>query len=1194
MDLAATTTYATKAAAIPVVAAPSTGARVKGQPAQTASSDCKRGSIAAKGGKPKGKPRDAKKTACEPKGKKAANGGKARNNAKKFLKPTPPKAPASTKKVPHPACAGRKLTSGFVLVGSPRSIGEMPKGREVLKLQGNQAPKLVKEASQPRPHGRTTASGTKKPKVGKAVDNKPRVVALTTADEVKSKTVDLKGTEADEAGKQDLDVLPEKTAIKPGKKAGRVFARPWVLSDKLVAQAQRTFPSYIVQSNGTQRHDHPYSALERAITEDIAIRELHKLGCTTITDIGGNPQRHSTSQRSGIHSCCPVLSPGDVVRNARYCDRLDFCEELSENCSVPCDGYLAVHSVYYLNPRTVLDLLHRSFKKVFVATAHKFTTGYGQMHFNGEYYESEFAMVERDVVEMTVKGNDHGAYRHDPSFWLETNYYVNGDKAMAWGYRQHGDTFIYTFRPAPINLNHGVISRELTLFESARLNTHYGDVDTGTEAYRPTVELLNITHSVVRSYGPLFWTTRKSQDIFVPKTIVNRLATFMVGKPRNKDTLQMCIREAKKMLSDKYMTIAEGLRTLLCVHCPALAFVIHLDDEIAAFNSLLEPEVADKTALHAASLLQQARSLTWVERLKKAVAPASTLVASYGNRPSRTHGITVGQSTITTSVVAEDVQHTYNTEHKLLTVVKAKANNGFKFLATPAIAAMKRMRSGSFVVDLGDEEVVKEAKTAIFQTSTVFADHAPICARGTKQDDIIALRNRVVMEVPPSDSDYWSEIENRFYQTNAVDVDAICNSIDYDLGTSFAKWNKVFTQGKKALQARAYADLLVKPICDGDLIRKTFCKKEKAVKLHSDDGELSEFVPRAIQGATDRANVALGPFIAQVSKALAGQWDGTSKFFYTSGATSISVGSWFAKHYSPGDYVVDIDFTSYDGTQNRDTFEFTKKFYLNCGIADYGQALMVLDGHKDIRGFTRNGIEYRVNDGMCSGNPDTSCSNSLVTAVSAEYGYYTHFGSTDGIHIAAMGDDNTAIIPAHLMRGTTADVLKAHLVSHFLRLGFIAKVNVTDLVSHAEFCSGLFWPARVAGVETYVLGAKPGKQLTKVGYSLTNHPPAIIAGMMDGLKTVYSHVPLLSDYAEIIRGKLPVEAASYVDPEQRYKIHAHSTTVEMSVHTPSFFEERYGLCLDAVSSSLRELLQGADLHEMVHWTYLDVIVHRDC
>jgi hypothetical protein len=134
----------------------------------------------------------------------------------------------------------------------------------------------------------------------------------------------------------------------------------------------------------------------------------------------------------------------------------------------------------------------------------------------------------------------------------------------------------------------------------------------------------------------------------------------------------------------------------------------------------------------------------------------------------------------------------------------------------------------------------------------------------------------------------------------------------------------------------------------------------------------------------------------------------------------------------------------------------------------------------------------------------------------------------------------------------------------------------------------------VGGVETYVLGGKPGKQLPKMGYSLKDHAPDIVAGMFDGLVKAYAHVPLLSDYAEIMRSKLPSKAKAYDDPESRYRILAGGDSISQSVHLADFFEERYGLDLDAVTSSLRQLLLDAELTDMVQWAYLDALITTDC
>jgi len=966
------------------------------------------------------------------------------------------------------------------------------------------------------------------------------------------------------------------------------FKRNWIIDEALAEVLSDRFPNHVFEQakNNVIKHPHTLSAIERAITEAQAYEALVSEGCKHITDIGGNADRHLKCGRN-VHSCCPILSPKDALRNTRYNSKHNFCTKISEECDIVPDGYMAIHSLYYLEPLTVLSLLMKSNKKIIIATMHDFTNGYGRMHFNGKEHETSYQLVSRTTVKMTALGNDGGPYTHSPCFWLQTNYFEHGSNAMAWGYREVGDTRIYTFKQAPTGL-HQTKPQELDLITSIVNNQMDRSAD---GAYAPLLDFLKLRTTEVVNFGPLWWTKTSTTEVFVPKGIVQRVAYSMVGKPRNKDSLTLCIKNTKNELDPKKIMLPDSVRTELAIIVPAFAFILHLDSEISAFNNLVTPS-----------------SVRRYQSLNSALAMVPPVFSCFGTvfKPLVTSKLCCwsrsSRTTLEESSLATDE---YNNDRTSTIVAKERIGHAYAFLSTKATAAAAKVCSTAWV-RIVEEQDEKDDKPVLKQVTTTFSGHIPIVPTVCQSNTLLAITNRVVKDVPAPLAGAWDRVlewEDKHQPLKFREFD-----YEQDDVIAFHKWNKNFPSGRAKQHVRAFEFLRGNQMTVRNYLRSLFMKREKLDKSTCEG--LLDFTPRGISGTSHESNVCLGPYMSQFSKQFAKQWNGEGMFYYTAGATGHQVGDWMFRNHHMGDLIVDIDFSTYDCTQSKGTFKCTRRMHHNAGIDEFPLAAQSYDHQTDMHGFSNDGIEYRVREGRNSGDPNTSCDNTYATGITTAIVLHDVFceqmdnksnASTfmgqhetittpieSGIKIAAMGDDNTSIIPSVYIDATFNEKqIKKDIVEGFAKFGFIAKVNLRWSVAKTEFCSAVFWPAKVNGTETYVLGPKPGRLLPKMGYSIRDLTPGEVKGMFIGYKNSCSHVPVLSTYVDSMLTKLSdVTEKHYTDREAQYKISLGANDATPSEHLGAFFAERYDLDLNSTVSSLKELLVDTSLDQMVDWPLL--------
>lgn len=377
----------------------------------------------------------------------------------------------------------------------------------------------------------------------------------------------------------------------------KVFERRHGVTEDQLSKLKDTFPSWEFIFGNEALHPHPLGATERAITEQYVIEEItRKFGRDMlIVDIGGNANRHARSGRTNIHSCNPIISAADAVRRSpdSYVADAVYCNRRTRDCPIIPDVYIAIHSLYYLSQHEVLRCVLEARKHRLYATVHDFSRLYGSFHVNKgkaeSTYEAFYDHQDELKVHMKVHGN-HTGYTHSACSWLyRTNYFTDGQFAMAWTSIPIGDTFVFEFVEAPLGLTAENL-QPMPLCESLNRNDHYGPVDGmvchGDRAeLSPTLETLKIDRGTTVSYGSFTVTTvSRTQHVLVPKDLIVYVSNDLIGLERNDKTLIRCINTMRVCL--KTYKVPESMKTNCLTYGAAFAFVLNLNDEITAFNSL--------------------------------------------------------------------------------------------------------------------------------------------------------------------------------------------------------------------------------------------------------------------------------------------------------------------------------------------------------------------------------------------------------------------------------------------------------------------------------------------------------------------------------------------------------------------------------------------------------------------------------
>jgi hypothetical protein len=262
-------------------------------------------------------------------------------------------------------------------------------------------------------------------------------------------------------------------------------------------------------------------------------------------------------------------------------------------------------------------------------------------------------------------------------------------------------------------------------------------------------------------------------------------------------------------------------------------------------------------------------------------------------------------------------------------------------------------------------------------------------------------------------------------------------------------------------------------------------------------------------------------------------------------------------------------------------------FYYRAGLDNFEAAKYVFERQKQTVGFTAHGVKYKVPYTRKSGDPNTSCGNSIINAMCAKFIFSNvlHIGN----HMLVQGDDNLIVV-RKLFSNSELREIEFQIRRWYQALGLVVKLKTSTRWSDVEFCSALFWPVEGG----FVLGPKPGRRLPKMGFSLKQLNKGQVKGMFLGAVKEAGYIPVLGEYVKFCLKQLKtVKKENYAERGVQYKVRA-SSAHHRSAETELFFFERYGVDPKYMNSSLMSVLTDMkSFTSMNSWPDLESLLAID-
>lgn len=379
----------------------------------------------------------------------------------------------------------------------------------------------------------------------------------------------------------------------------------------------------------------------------------------------------------------------------------------------------------------------------------------------------------------------------------------------------------------------------------------------------------------------------------------------------------------------------------------------------------------------------------------------------------------------------------------------------------------------------------------------------PICFANCVVNQVLALRNRVLMAVPAMTDKGYAMLKHAASKVKrALDLPARV-LVPMERVAFLSKYQG----GKRRAYEQAFVDLDERGYQKRWSQVKSFVKAEKHLDATKD--------PRIIQARPTQYQCMVGPYMAALEHYLYAiparrlLRRGFGRFF-AKGRTPLQRGKDIAgkfRHMSTRGSVtvVSIDQSRFDA--------HAQAKHLKCEHAVYKAAF---PGDPELRarlrdqlhtkGTTSDGVRYSLPGCRCSGDPNTACGNCILMAemLCAFDEKYPEFG----FDVYDDGDDALVFI-------LTKDLAKFRTLipGFFLEFGMECKVeNVGRFIEHAHFCQ-----------------ARP--VLTSAGYMLCPDPAKVLRMAYSGVKEMNDpgirvrYLATLNDFYLAQHGGLPVLSA---------------------------------------------------------------------
>lgn len=405
-----------------------------------------------------------------------------------------------------------------------------------------------------------------------------------------------------------------------------------------------------------------------------------------------------------------------------------------------------------------------------------------------------------------------------------------------------------------------------------------------------------------------------------------------------------------------------------------------------------------------------------------------------------------------------------------------------------------KLGEGNSITVSNEEEKPKDTK--MYQYGIGISSYPPSGFKNTHNNAVTSLVNRVVSKNKFEPNSVEFEQFSTFALGEGI-RELLPELFDKNdkpeeiIAMPFGEWLKAFPLNRQKQLTQAFEERKHK----GNNIELTydvFTKLELLCSYEEFGGTQIDKDPRNISGPKRAAIVRMAPWIKTFSNKIKSILHEKSDVLYPSGKNSLQIGEWYNTATNKyGDTLIsETDFSRWDKTYSSLMIKLEMELY-NIFLPKTKSGLGILSDlkkqDKPVKMYNVFGDRVVVSGSRRSGDPNTSIGNTILNMLSHMYAYKKVAGLTirKDYAMAGMGDDNLMII-----KNKFESVEKAVFVNRtkieevFQSLGLDPKLKFrVNEPYQAEFCSAIFVPVRIDGRKTFILAPKPGRWLSKIGFS---------------------------------------------------------------------------------------------------------------
>lgn len=957
-------------------------------------------------------------------------------------------------------------------------------------------------------------------------------------------------------------------------------------------------------------HPHPNLYWGRLCAEQAMHSMVRRANLRQVA-VGANP---SSLYRDNVdkitHAMIPILQQGDATRFASRRVGLRFCQCRCEECACDFDADVAtfVHSAYYVGLSAMVDFVGRTKSKEALVVGHLFPDGFGKLG-NGELTYK----YGKGIVTCTVKGNTY-PYVHPPLPWDFGQLPVRQD---GWGFdvvelARYGDTYLWRCtlvrRAAPVD------PVPVPLTELSRGN---GPIEL-PEYLRKSLQNDSVISTLrmglpsATVFGGLLVIAERDVELLVPLPAIPYVASMLAGQPRSTDTLNTAFHHARIAVKNSHMPIQDQPAAISAAAILGFNYGVQTEMELLTEATSRFGRI---WAVHNRLLL-----FAPVKRIRLLyVIFALAVVLIAGGLALRGPAVVedVGIATMalaafgllcvaggwwalryTTTRRGDAWSRTLDRQGLATPLLPQIIEGGRMAFAPPfEVAAPPPDFTGrvEFVAPLHERKQPGRRNPTQLLEGVAVSNRVPTVLEPGLETELSGLQNRVMRAFNPIDAFILDAYYDVFNDSERFRPHTPNYPFDHT-EEAFSRWLAGCHYPKnvkdRLIRARKECQSAAPRVTS---IASTFIKVEKG-KPRTEEGA-PVIKPRIIQSVSDHVKAITGPAFAWCYNHVKRYWDGVRMpILYASGRAIDNVGSAiqsFIDRHEGNVVGYSNDYAVFDGSIRLAHQGPVRTLMMDWGVPE---EVLTWDANVETKGTTPAGIRYKAPkdprttftaNEINSGEQGTNFKGTVINAASIS-SWAKHRGIATTEYLLVVSGDDALLLVA---RKSEPEDGEADLESWLTHLGLRPKLTRSLQRSDWEFCSKVLWYATdpKTGQRVCVPGPKPGRLLSRIGWSLTRagamNFPAAIAALADDC----AHIPLLGvvlAHFKVLTAGRRKKGREWADMHVSRRFDPHPDNVAL-------FCERYAASITELNDTVALYQSITTLPARVSSPFLSRIVDRD-